>query len=606
MDGSRKDQIEDIRLKSDIVETVGRYVPLKKAGNRFKACCPFHKERTPSFHVDPDKQLFHCFGCGAGGDVFSFVMQYERVEFMEAARILAERAGIQFERQERTESGPKQDKAALYHLHEQLASFYHETLKNDPSAQSARDYLSERTLDDAINEFQLGFAPPQLNQLTQWAEKQHVARAQLELAGVLLPSDRGGPPYDRFKGRLMFPIRDEQGRVVGFSGRILDQSSRAKYVNSPETLLFKKSRLLYGLDRARQPMVDSRRALICEGQIDVIRCHLAGYTTAVAPQGTALTEAHALLLKRYADEVILLFDADTAGQTAALRGAEALLQAGLTVRIAALPKDSDPDTLISEQGAGVFEQYIEEALSLIAFHVRVLKERDDIESAAGKLRAAKALLETIQHAASAVQRESFLSEAADLLDTPIDALREDMRKIIRPSARSARTEEQPPPPAPQTSGSYPPDELGLIELMIAHPEVLDLVNQFVPPEAIRDDTCRQIIEAIMALPELEGGQLMQALDDKPEACRRLAATTQMTARTIASDEVSCVNAAQDIILRLRIRLLEQEIKDNMKKLSEAAPADRRLLNNETAHLMMLKKKLQQGWATALPIFELEA
>lgn len=604
MDGSRKDQIEDIRLKSDIVETVGRYVPLKKAGNRFKACCPFHKERTPSFHVDPDKQLFHCFGCGAGGDVFSFVMQYERVEFMEAARILAERAGIRFEQKERTEPGPKQDKAALYRVHEQLASFYHETLQSDPSAQPARDYLSARTLDDAINEFQLGFAPPHLNQLTQWAETQHVSRAQLELAGVLVPSDRGGPPYDRFKGRLMFPIRDEQGRVVGFSGRILDQSSRAKYVNSPETMLFKKSRLLYGLDRARQPMVDSRRALICEGQIDVIRCHLAGYATAVAPQGTALTEAHALLLKRYADEVILLFDADTAGQTAALRGAEALLQAGLSVRIAALPNDSDPDTLISDEGADAFERHIEAALSLIAFHVRVQQARDDIASPAGKLRAAKALLETIQYAASAVQRESFLSEAAALLDTPIEALREDMRKIVRPGARNASTE-QTSPPAPQMSNSYPPDELALIELMIAHPEVLDLVNQFVPPEAIRDDTCRQIIEAIMSLPELEGGQLMQALDDKPETCRRLAATIQMTARTIASDEVSCVNAAQDIILRLRIRLIEQEIKDNMKKLSEAAPADRRLLNNETAHLMMLKKKLQQGWATALPIFELE-
>lgn len=597
---SNKDIIEDIRLHNDIVETIERYVPLKKAGARFRALCPFHKEKTPSFHVDPAKQVYHCFGCGAGGDVFNFVMQYENVDFPEAARILAERAGIRFEQQREERPRDGIDKSSLYQLHEALAQFYADTLERHPTAETARAYLKERALEEARSDFQLGFAPPLPQAVAEWAKKKKFPIALLEKAGVLLPSDRGGPPYDRFKGRLMFPIRDEQGRVVGFSGRILDQSSPAKYVNSPETPLFKKSRVLYGLDRARQHMTNERRAVVCEGQIDVIRCHLAGIRTTVAPQGTALTEAHALLLKRYADEIVLVFDSDTAGQNATLRGAEVLLQAGLTVRVAAVPPEEDPDSVIRKEGAEAFLGMIDAAQSLVEFHIGVWRARDELDTQAGQLRAARAVLETISHAPSAIQREQYLREAAEQLGASEDALRQDMMRVLRPGR--ARVENDPPAPGP----AHPSQEVGLIELLIAHPELTDLVHQYVPPDAITDPDCRHIIETIMTQPEPDQVNLVSALGDQAgEECRRLAARLQMTARPVTGLEFTATRAAQDIILTLRVRLLDRSIQECLVKLKTATGHTKRELINESAQLTVLKKRMQLGWEFAQPILELE-
>ncbi len=604
--GSNKEVIEEIRLHNDIVETIERYVPLKKAGARFRALCPFHKEKTPSFHVDPAKQVYHCFGCGAGGDVFSFVMQYENVDFPEAARILAERAGIRFDRSGTDQPRDGTDKSRLYKLHEDLAHFYADVLQKSETAERGRAYLAERELDEATTDFQLGYAPSQPNAIMKWAEKKQYAAALLEKAGVVLPSDRGGAPYDRFKGRLMFPIRDEQGRVVAFSGRILDDSSPAKYVNSPETPLFKKSRVLYGLDRARRAMTNERQAIVCEGQIDVIRCHLAGITTAVAPQGTALTEAHALLLKRYADEIVLVFDSDTAGQNAALRGAEVLLQEGLTVRVAALPAGEDPDTLIRTQGPETFTELVNNAQSLVAFQVGVLRGRGELDSQAGQLRGARAVLQTIAHAPSAIQREQYVREAAEQLKTSEDALRQDMMRVLRPG-RAQTTDTASVPTAPD---SYPRNELTLIELMIAHPEVLDLVSQYVPPDAVTNETCRKIIRHIMTMPEPDPARLAQELAGEGPEIQRLVAKTQMTARTLTSDEASCVHAARDIILNLRIRLLDRKIGACRDQMKDAPAKQQRALENERSQLMYLKKKLEDAairktWDATVPILDMD-
>ncbi len=605
-ESDHKAQIDLIRSHSDIVEVISRYVPLQRKGNQFKALCPFHKEKTPSFSVDPTKQYFYCFGCHAGGDVFNFVMQYENVGFVDAAHILADRAGLTYQPGAGggDTSVDRSEKTQLFEVHEQLAALYARTLEKHESAAGARSYLAERELQAAAGDFQIGYAPPQSGALAEWARQKKISLDLLEKAGVLLPSDRGGDPYDRFRGRLMFPIRDEQGRVVGFSGRILDQSSPAKYVNSPETVLFKKSRILYGLDRARKPMVDERRAIVCEGQIDVIRCHLAGFTAAVAPQGTALTESHARLLKRYADEVVLVFDADTAGQNAAFRGAEALLREGLTTRIAVLPAGEDPDTLLRTQGAEAFGSYIDDAMSLVRYHAHVQGERGELRTEAGRLRSIRGLLELILHAPGAVQRESFLAEAADAYAVPVSALREDMNKLIRPTARQADGESEALPPA-RKARAHPPDEQALVELMVAHPEVLDLVNRFVPPQAVTDATCRTLIGILMAQPEPDESELMRELADKDEACRQLAARLLMTARRISSEETSCIHAAQDIILKLRIRLIDREIKDHFSQETSASADQRRLLNNEIAQLTIVKKRMQEGWEKALPILELD-
>ncbi len=601
--------VEEIRLHSDIVDVIQRYVPLKKAGRQFKACCPFHKEKTPSFQVDPEKQFYYCFGCHAGGDVFKFVMQYENVEFLEAARILADRAGITFEPRATAAGGaaatPRTD---LYRLHEQLAAWYHQNLKQATAAEKARAYLAERDLSAAVEPFQLGYALPSGTALARWADQEQIARSLLEQAGVLLPSDRGGAPYDRFKGRLMFPIRNEQGRIVGFSGRVLDASSPAKYVNSPETPLFKKSRLLYGLDRARQAMVDARQALVCEGQIDVIRCQLAGLLHTVAPQGTALTEGHAALLKRYADEIVLVFDADNAGQTAALRAVEPLFGEGLTVRVAQLPAGEDPDSLIRQRGATAFTQLIEQAPDVITFQLHALRARGELDSAAGRTRAVRAVLETIRHAPSAVQREDYVKIAARLLEASPDALWQDLQRLGRPATTRATATAAPPPPPPT---DYPPQETTLIELMVAHPEVLDLVNQFVPPEAITHPVCRTIMETIMRLPDPGERALPTYLTGQADAVQQLAARIQMSARCITGDEISCLHAAQDLILNLRIRMLDRRIQQCRQQLgTDADAAQARTVENERTQLVLLKKRLEalwiaKRWDEAVPILELD-
>ncbi len=602
---ARTDQIEEIRVHSDIVDVIQRYVPLKKAGRQFKACCPFHKEKTPSFQVNPDKQLYYCFGCGAGGDVFKFVMQYENVEFLEAARILADRAGLPFEPRSSEGGGPATPRTDLYRLHEQLAAWYHANLKEAAAAEKARQYLAERDLTAAIEPFQLGYAPPPAQALEHWADEQQIPRPLLEQAGVLLPSDRGGPPFDRFRGRLMFPIRNEQGRIVGFSGRILDASSPAKYVNSPETPLFKKGRLLYGLDRARQTMTDTRQALICEGQIDVIRCQLAGLENAVAPQGTSLTEGHAALLKRYADEIVLVFDADHAGRTAALRAAEPLLGESLTVRVVTLPMGEDPDSLIRGQGRDALASLLHDAPDLVTFQVAGLKKQGELDHAAGRTRAVRAILETIRYAPSAVQREDFCRSAAMQIGVSEEALRRDMWQQERPAPKRAMP---PPPPPMSTPHDFPPQETKLIELMLAHPEVIELVHQYVPPQAITHPACRTLMEVIMTAPDPHELNLAAQLTQYDDAIQRLAARLQMESRPIAGDEFTCLHAAQDLVFNLRIRQLARRIQQCREHLTAATGTAARELENERAQLFTVKKRLEalwieKKWDQAVPILE---
>jgi DNA primase len=602
-DQSSKQLLEDIRARNDIVETIGRYVQLKRQGQRHLGLCPFHQEKTPSFHVNPQRQIFHCFGCGAGGDVFSFIQRIENVSFPESIQMLAERVGLSYEfnREERPKDGI--DKNTLFQVHEALAAYYYDALEQAKPDHFARRYIIERDLEDARASFQLGWAPQDTDQLLHWAAAQKITLPALEKCGVLIKNERGSGYYDRFKGRLMFPIRDEQNRVVAFSGRILDQSSPAKYVNSPETPLFTKGRVLYGLHRARQAMVNQRQAIVCEGQIDTLRLQLAGFENTVAPQGTALTEMHAALLKRYADEIILLFDADTAGQNAALRAGEALLQAGLSIRIAPMPQGEDPDSLIRASGAEAMKQILDNAVSLVTFHYGLLKNREDLSSDAGIMRASKSILEVVHHAPSAVQRERYLDEAAALLGVTADALWHDMRRMIRPSTSSAA-----PLTSPVKPPAHPPHEVMLIELLLSHPEITDFVHQYLPTDGIQDLICQNIIRKVLQHPEPAEINMLSELSDEPEECRRLVAEIQMNARRIQSDdeEISPLSVAQDLLLTIWRRKIEFKREQCRKQIASLpdGPAQREMMN-ESAQLTILLKNLQAGWTRAQPILELE-
>ncbi len=595
-----KSVIEEIRLSNDIVEVIGHYVPLKRAGSTFKGLCPFHKEKTPSFNVNPRMQIFHCFGCGEGGDVFSFVEKYENVDFATAARMLAERSGIRLDYETDQDRAKATDKDILYRIHEQLAMFYHRTLFESELGQPAQAYLARREIDRAVaDKFLLGYAPDRWDVMERWAAKNGWSPEQLEKIGVIIRKEGRDGFYDRFRNRLMFPIRNEQGRVVAFSGRVLDGSGEgAKYVNSPETMLFKKGRMLYGLDLARQRMVDERRAILCEGQLDVIRCHTAGFTQAIAPQGTALTNIHAHLIKRFADEVVLVFDADEAGQNAALRAAEVLMADGLSVKVASLPKGEDPDSLIRTKGAEAFGMLVDEALSIVGFGHEVLKAREDLKAGAGLVRASRTLLQIIQHAPSAVLREQHIREAADLLGVSEQALTDDMRRMLRPITRTPDELE----PRGETRKEHPREEVDLLELMFAYPEISPLIEAYVPMDILQDGDCRTIVETWVKRPDDPEWNLMSDLSDRSAECRRLAAEKLDEPRRIVGTDVTAEQAAQELILRLWRRDLDRQRQVCKKKLEAAKEEERHELRIESAHLTVLMQKMKR-WDNALPVLQ---
>ena len=606
-----KRMVEEIRFRNDIVELIGSYFNLKRAGSGFTALCPFHKEKSPSFHVHPQKQIFHCFGCGVGGDVFRFVMQHEGVDFPTAVRMLAQKAGVpvEWEDDEEDTGGPRKDD--LFRLHEELAQFYQRCLVQLKAAERARRYLAGRELaGDIAATFRIGYAPKRWDAVMGWAKKNHFTPEQVEAAGVVAratpPVTRGREVYDRFRDRLMFPIQDEQGRVIGFSGRLLDEDAKAaKYVNSPETALFKKSRILYAMDKARKPMVDSREAIVCEGQIDVIRCHQAGFNTAVASQGTAFTEDHARILRRYADSAVIVFDPDKAGQDASVRTATLFMQAGLAVRVAALPAKEDPASFIRTRGAGAFREVLDAATSAVGFQVTVLGGRENLRSEVGVMRAAKAVLDTISHSPNAVQRARLVQEAAQRLNLPASALQDDLRFLLRRA--HGRAEARQPGQVRETRADVPrpAEEVELCKHMthvVDQPELGDLVRQYLPLDMISDDACRAIVKASMDAAE-QGQDLLEAvraIDDDPEgALQPFAVQIQMAPEKIKGEEFSHVDAVKDLVLRLWRRRFERERAD-LQTRSPPTGDDTERRAQITYHLNRMKQ-----WPDGAAIIEIE-
>jgi DNA primase len=536
-----REAIEEVRSRNDIADVIGSYLSLKNAGTRFKALCPFHKEKSPSFTVSPDRQIYHCFGCGAGGDVIRFVQEYEKVDFMTALQMLADRAGMELSLEEGGE-GSGADKRKLFQIHEGVAQLYQRILLEHESGEAGRAYLATRALKpETVKDFQVGFAPDRFDALEKWAQQKKIPLELMEQAGLMVKSDKRSGYYDRFRNRLMFPIRDEAGRVIGFSGRaIVKDEKSGKYVNSPETPLFHKSRVLFAIDKARRAMADSRVAIVCEGQIDAIRCHEAGLANVVASQGTALTSDHARMIRRYADEVILVLDADAAGQKAALRSSEAFIAEELSVRVASLPAGEDPDSLVRDHGAEALRSRVTEAVSALDFLIDVMASRENLKEEAGLMRTARAVQSLIAHAPGAVQRDRMVQRAAERLGLSTAALRRDLaRKKERPAPLAD-------PETPAAPVKHPAEEMTLIQMLFLHPaEVLPVVADHLPPEYLADPDCRLLLELLLEDP----ATLMDSIpDDRPEA-QRLAARIQMDEMKLRGD-ISPAKAAQDIVMVL--------------------------------------------------------
>lgn len=590
--------LDEIRDRTDIVDLIGSYVTLKRAGASYKGLCPFHREKTPSFHVHPARQVFHCFGCGAGGDVFKFVMLHENVDFMDAVRLLAQRAGIslQFTDAERSEEARKD---LLYKVHEEVARFYHEILLRHPSAESARAYLAQRQLGpDVVERFGLGYAPGGFDVMERFAEKRGFSLDQLEAAG-LLAKNEDGRRYDRFRERLMFPIRDLSGRVIAFSGRILAKDDRtAKYLNSPETPLFRKSRTLFAMDLARAAIIEQRLCLLCEGQIDVIRCHMAGFTHAVAALGTALTEEHAAVIKRHADQVVLVMDADTAGQNSALRSAEIFLGADLNVEIAGLPVGEDPDSLILKHGAEAMRAVLGKTRSVVDFHVDVLAAREDISTDTGARRVARAVLETVRRSSSEVQRRQMLHDLSSRLSIPEHVLREELRRIA-PGRRDAPAAES--STAQPVAAPLPPEERQLLWLIVHRPQALEFISRYLTADHLSDPRAQTLFRAALQ----QGAHAIgAAAREAGEECLKLASELITDECRPCGDDTETERIVRNLILVIRRSYIERTLRAAHLQRERASVEDQRRLTEEIAHMKYDLIALREGWERAALILEL--
>ena len=605
--------IEDIRFRNDIVDVVGEHLSLKRAGSGFKACCPFHKEKTPSFTVNQQRQIYHCFGCGAGGDVFTFIREIEGVDFMMAAEMLARRAGIHIEFEDRG-GEPRSEIEMMYRIHEEATRFYRRCLSQIRAAEAARTYLSERELPaETLDAFLVGYAPERWDAITQWGHKHKFSDEHLEKAGLLVRSTgQNGQErvYDRFRNRIMFPIRDGQGRVVAFSGRTLESDPKAaKYVNSPETPIFQKSRVLYALDVARKPIVagDPREAIVCEGQIDVIRCHQAGFHTAVACQGTAFTTDHARILKRYADCVVVVFDTDRAGQDAAVKTAALFTEAGLAVRVAALPEGQDPDSFIRAEGAEAFQAVLDQAKSAVAFQIDVLSGRQDVHSEVGAMRVSKAVLQTIARSPSGVQRAKLTETAAELLGVPAGDLRDDLDYVLRrrrreEPAHGAPAEEDDSRRQPQ---KMPREEVALCELLVQAtdtPELIALVEQHLPLDRMSDPNCRAVAQAAIEASHA-GCDVQEVLRDRTDPSDeiiRLAARVLSSPQRTLGNEFSPEEATKDLVLRIWRRAFDRERRELGRKARDGDRQAAVRCTELTEQLHRLKR-----WEDGQPIIKFE-
>jgi len=466
-------KLEEIRAASDIVDVITGYLgPLKRAGgSNFVTLCPFHREKSPSFNVSASKQYFHCFGCHKGGDVFTFVKEYENLSFIEAVRRLADRARIVLEFEDNPHAKQQRgEKESLLLLHEEICKRWQTALANDAGGQLARDYLAKRGVSaEAVKLFRLGYAPDAWDDTVNWAKSKNFDLALVEKGGLIIRKEGADRFYDRFRGRLMFPICDEQGRVIGFSGRVLSGDEKtAKYVNSPETPIFTKGRVIFGLDKSKRAVADQDCAIICEGQLDLIACFMAGVKHVVAPQGTALTADHCRILKRYADEVVLCFDSDNAGQNAAVRSLDILLASGLAVRVATIPAPHDPDSFIKAHGGAAFGQLIERAENFFDYYLNRLCVQNDLATDKGRLAVLHAMAEATQKTGNAVLTDTYAQRTAARLGVAPEAARAEFKKIAaavrkftpRPESPTLRTggleSASVPPHSPNRSSSKSP------------------------------------------------------------------------------------------------------------------------------------------------------
>lgn len=443
-----EDLVEEVRMKNDIVDVISGYVKLQKKGSSYFGLCPFHNEKSPSFSVSPSKQMYYCFGCGAGGNVFTFIMEYENYSFPEALKMLADRVGVPLPEEEVNEEMKRQQnlRSSILDVNKMAAKYFYYQLRSENGIQAMK-YLKDRALsDETIHRFGLGFSNKYSNDLYKYLKSKGISDELLAQSGLMNVDEKRGM-YDKFWNRVIFPIMDVNGRVIGFGGRVMGDG-KPKYLNSPETKVFDKSRNLYGLHIARSAR--KKNILVCEGYMDVISMHQAGFTNAVASLGTALTSQHASLLRRYTEEVILTYDSDEAGVRAALRAIPLLKEAGVSTKVLSMKPYKDPDEFIKAEGAEAFQERIDNAQNSFLFEIDVLQRQYDMKDPQSKTLFYEETAKKLMAFETELERENYIEAVASRYGVGFDNLRKLVNRMaIKGSAvriaerpKAARTEKE--------------------------------------------------------------------------------------------------------------------------------------------------------------------
>lgn len=583
-------QVDEVRARADIVEIVGEVVQLKRSGKDFKANCPFHDERTPSFYVVPAKGFYNCFGCGESGDVFSFVMKRQGLDFVEAVKYVAARSGVEI----REVSRGRDEEDPHRHFYEANAfarAFFQEQLWDEVGGREARDYLDARGIGKETAETcGLGFAPDAWHGLRDAAAHHGIGDEVLMEVGLLTQSERAKEPYDRFRNRIVFPIESLGGKVVGFGGRVLGVGAEGspKYVNSPESPVYHKGRVLYGLHSAKNHIRREEAALVVEGYMDAVSMTAVGIQNVVAPLGTALTQEQAELLKRYAKRVLLLFDSDAAGIKATFRAGDILLEAGLHPSVVTFPSGEDPDTIVQKEGAAGIRHYLEQAVDVLDRKLHILEEKDYFSSIERTRSAVDRLLPTIRATRDPALRDIYVSKVAEKTGVRRETLEEELRQQMhsappRVQRRDDRRPTKPVPAIPRMGA-----QRKLLLLMVQDRDWVVRAAERVGPGDFFETAFRDIFEALVEDPELthapegmapESARILESLLSDPEELSQ--------ARRVFDESLS----------RMRIVLVDRRLEELDAKIGRADSDDEKIaLLKAKADLGKERRDLGLDWS----------
>lgn len=583
------DIVEEVRMKNDIVDVISGYVKLQKKGSSYFGLCPFHNEKSPSFSVSRQKQMYYCFGCGAGGNVFTFVMEYENYSFVEALKFLADRAGVELPEAEysKEEKERRDLKQILLDMNKLAAKYYYAQLISE-NGKAAHEYLTKRGLDEGtIRQFGLGYSNKYSNDLYQYLKMKGYNDEQILKAGLINADEKHGA-YDKFWNRVMFPIMDTNNRVIGFGGRVMGDA-KPKYLNSPETMIFDKSRNLYGLHRART----SRKPyfLICEGYMDVISMHQAGFTNAVATLGTALTAGHASLIKRYVNEVYLTYDSDEAGTKAALRAVPILKEAGISAKVIRMEPYKDPDEFIKNLGAEAFEERIAKARNGFMFGLEMLERDYDMQSPEGKTAFFREAAKRLGEFEEEIERNNYIEAVAKTYRIGYEELKKLVQRTavqsglasmaVRPKAITGKPKEK--------EDGYKKSQKVLLTWMLEGQNIFAQIKRYITPEDFSTELYKKVAALLYEQyqqGEVNPAKIMNQFTDEEEH-REVASLFHTRLKEIKTKEEQ-EKALKETLLRVKSHSIEKSAQEleptDLAGLQKLMNAKRELLSLKTLHI----------------------